>query len=302
MYNENEQKRYGYVELMADLEGLSKYSAAKILILGESLMGRKIPLIRLGMGAHNVVYFGAHHGMESITSKLLVRFAYDFCEYLQANKRLYGLSLDYLYATRSIYIVPMLNPDGVELSVNGLDDGNPLAERLISMNGSRDFTKWQANGRGVDLNHNYDAGFEEYKQLEAEQGILGGCAGRYSGERPESEPETAAACNLLRSLGDVKLLLSLHTQGEEIYYTYGDKMPPRSEMLARQMSRLTGYRLSKPEGRAVYGGQKDWFIKEFGMPGFTVECGRGENPLPASDFGGIYTRIREMLFTLPAQC
>jgi g-D-glutamyl-meso-diaminopimelate peptidase len=72
----------------------------------------------------------------------------------------------------TLSVIPMLNPDGVEYQIHGVEENNPLRERLLEMNdGSEDFSAWQANARGVDLNHNYDAGFAEYKQLEKEQNI-----------------------------------------------------------------------------------------------------------------------------------
>ena len=34
---------------------------------------------------------------------------------------------------------------------------------------------------------------------------------------------------------------------------------------------------------------KDWFIQTYRRPGFTIEVGTGENPLPLSQFEEIYT-------------
>ena len=53
--------------------------------------------------------------------------------------------------------------------------------------------------------------------------------------------------------------------------------------------------VADPEGLASHGGFKDWFIQEMGRPGFTLEMGKGENPLPLSDFEGIYEKAQEML-------
>ena len=65
--------------------------------------------------------------------------------------------------------------------------------------------------------------------------------------------------------------------------------------MAEIMSASSGYALEEPEGLAVGGGFKDWFIKEFDRPAFTVEVGRGENPLPLEDYAKIYKQIRELL-------
>lgn len=281
-------------------EFAARYESLEITMLGQSILGRKIPVLRLGRGSKKVLYIGAHHGMEWVTCTVLLRFVNEYCELLRSRGKVNGLSVEALDESRSIYVIPMLNPDGVEYALHGIEEDNPLYERAFSMNGqSMDFSHWQANARGVDLNHNYNAGFAEYKRLEAENGIFGGAPTRFSGEAPESEPEVGYLCNFVRFYDDFSMALTLHTQGEEIYYTSGGEVPPKGERIGERLASLCGYSLSKPEGMAAYGGFTDWFIREFGRPSFTVECGKGENPLPFSDFPMMYLRLRRMLFCAP---
>ena len=273
------------------------------LIIGKSYLGRNINLLKLGSGERASIFIGAHHSMEWITSLLLMRFAETLCKgfiFSSHNEKLYGYDIEQVFKTRTIYIVPMLNPDGVDLVLNGLDDDNPVRSRLIQMNnGSHDFSRWQANARGVDLNHNYDADFELLRQIETDAGITEPCAARHGGPYPESEPETSALAAFIRSRPDIGVLSALHTQGEEIYWRYGDIVPPRARMLASLIKRITGYKLKYPdEALASYGGCKDWFIAKFNKPGFTIECGKGENPLPLADFMPIYSVIEEALVSL----
>ena len=61
------------------------------------------------------------------------------------------------------------------------------------------------------------------------------------------------------------------------------------------MATSSGYALDVPDGVADGGGFKDWFITEFNRPGFTIELGLGENPLPIEEATKIYNQIREML-------
>lgn len=93
-------------------------------------------------------------------------------------------------------------------------------------------------------------------------------------------------------------VLALHAQGEEIYWRYGNRTPPQSHLMAEVMAVSSGYTAAEPTGLASHGGFKDWFIEETGRPGFTVECGRGKNPLPLDDFEPLYERLREMLAIL----
>ena len=287
-------------------EYIARYPTLSVTTLGQSIMGRMIPMVRLGdpssegKETHRVLYIGAHHGMEWVTTSLLLRFINEYCELLRSDGMAEGIRVKHLASSCGIYIVPMLNPDGVDYAINGVTEDNVLYERLLRMNeGCPDFSHWQANARGVDLNHNYNAGFAVYKKLEMENGIAEGAPTRFSGAAPESEPETAYLCNYLRFGEPFGAAITLHTQGEEIYYTSGDTAAENSERLGRYLARVSGYTLSKPEGLAAYGGFTDWFIREFGRPSFTVECGKGSNPLPISDMPMMYLKLRRALFEFP---
>ncbi len=289
-----------YEAIMSSLKVFGeRYQNLQVTMLGKSVLGREIPVVRLGRGRKKVLYIGAHHGMEWITATILLRFINEYCELLASDGRIVGRSVRQIHAARSLIVIPMLNPDGVDYAIHGLKEDNPMFERVFHMNGqTTDFSHWQANARGVDLNHNYNAGFMAYKTIEAEMGILGGGPTRFSGESPESEPETAALCRLVR-FEQPDMALALHTQGEEIYYTSGGQSPMGAERIGKRLSELAGYTLSKPEGAAAYGGFTDWFIEAFARPSFTIECGLGQNPLPFSDFPKMYLSLRRLLFEAP---
>lgn len=284
--------------LCGELSSLvSRYPFLTLGSIGQSLVGRDLPLVRLGKGEKYLLYVATHHAMEWITSVLLLYLVEDFCRAYESGDALYGADVRSLLETRTLCFVPMLNPDGVELHLNGKDDKNPLTDRLLSMSGG-DYSRWQSNGRGVDLNHNYNADFDAYKILEPSLGIFGGGPTRYAGTHPESEPESAALCRFIRQT-EPRLLITLHTQGEEIYADAGGYLPPTASALAARFSALSGYTVAKPEKAASYGGLKDWFILEFDRPGFTLECGKGRNPLPYGDAPFIYHRLQQLLLSMP---
>ncbi len=260
--------------------------------LGTSILGREIPLLLLGRGKRKLLYVAAHHASEWLTSRLLLTFIGELCRAVAAGERPYGLDLGFLLSHRMLCFVPMLNPDGVAIVMGERED--PLAERRARMM-TGVCTPWQANARGVDLNHNYKVGFHEYKKLEAALGITGGAPTRYSGETPESEPETAALAAFTRTVMP-RFVLSLHTQGEEIFWSGGGVELSGARATALRLSELSGYRIATPEGPAAYGGFCDFTTAALRIPSFTLECGRGQNPLPVTDAPEIYRRLRRLFF------
>lgn len=265
-------------------------------VLTRSIMGREIPLITLGNGKRAVLYVGAHRGTESLTAGLLLDFALEYLKQYERLATVYEYPMRYLFEDRRIYIVPMLNPDGVEYALHGVGTENPLRERLLKMNPSGDFSTWQANSRGVDLGHNYDAGFSDCKRAERDAGILGGAPADYSGEYPESEPETAALCRFLRlRREEIKGVLSFHTGEGEIFCSCGDNLTAKTMSVGRVLSRFTGYRLVRPESISPVGTLADWCITSLHRPAFTVNCGGVFNASPAV----IYEHLRRLLFSFP---
>ena len=299
MQSEGEGYGMDYETMMREIARLENdFPALSAEILASSVLGRRIPCLSFGRGKRAVVYLGAHHGMEHPTSEILLSFVREILS-SGRNACPFGVSREHLLASRRYFVVPMVNPDGVSLASDGIASGGILTERLLRMNrGSRDFTKWQANARGVDLNHNYDAGFWAYKSLEASLGIEGGGPTRYAGEYPHSEPESAAVARLLMAVMP-SLILTLHTQGGEIYYTAGGRALVGAEKVARTLARYAGYSAEIPKGAAAYGGLTDFAVSRLAIPSYTIECGRGENPLPKSALPAMQRELRPILWLAP---
>lgn len=281
---------YTYDILQRNVAGLKAlYPFIETGIAGESVLGRNLYYIRLGQGPNQVFYNGAHHALEWITSPLLMKFAEDFSKAYALGQNLAGYVPGEIYDKSSIYIVPMVNPDGVDLVLKGLSQSNPYNDELRQWNNeSMDFSAdWQANNKGVDLNHNYNAGWEESKEAEAALGITGPGPTRYSGPYPMSEPETRSMVDFTLSR-DFRLVLAYHSQGEVIFWNFQDMATQEAKKIGEALAKASGYTLDEATGIASYAGYKDWFIKEYGRPGYTVEVGRGKNPLPISQFNRIY--------------
>lgn len=288
---------YTYEILVRDIQGLqARYPFIEVGSAGNSVLGKTLYYLRLGTGPNQVFYNGSHHALEWITTPLLMKFIEDFSKAYVEGRMLDGYNPREIFQESSIYFIPMVNPDGVDLVLNGLQPDNPYYQDLIRWNnGSTDFsTVWQANIRGVDLNHNYNAAWQQSKDAEAEYGITGPGPTRYSGPYPESEPETRAVVNFTNS-HNFRLVMAYHSQGQVIYWNFMNLAPPEGRIIGEALSAISGYRLDQTEGIASYAGYKDWFIQQYRRPGYTIEVGLGENPLPISQFDTIYSDNLGML-------
>jgi len=269
-----------------------QYPFAEVSVIGKSHLGRDIFALQIG-GGSKILMAGGFHSLEWITSSLMLRFFEDLCICKEKNKSFADMDIAERLDSRGITIIPQVNPDGIELILNGAQTLGEMRQRAAEISGGN-FKSWQANAKGVDINHNFDAGWDILHQMEQAQGIKSFAPGQFGGEFPESEPETKAICDLCRQ-NDFRHALAFHSQGEEIFWHYGQNTPERAHLMAQVFAASSGYKPSHPDGLASHGGFKDWFIEYFGKPGFTIEIGRGENPLPFEQLGAIYAKIKEML-------
>ncbi len=271
-----------------------KFSFVRNQIIGESVCGRAINALSIGNAETGVLWVSAHHGLEWLTTLLVLKFLNDICEKINNNEEICSINIKKSFEQRGLVIVPCLNPDGVEIAVNGFKSSVKSSPMLALMDETLSKV-WQSNANGVDLNHNYDAGWDELHNLEISHGITGPSHTRYGGESPESEPETHALATFCRK-NNFEYAIAFHSQGEEIYWNYGKHTPKSSERFAKIFALMSGYSVSHPEGLAVGGGFKDWFIEKFRKPAYTVEIGNGENPLPVESFEDIYAKIKNALY------
>ena len=143
--------------------------------LEEVFFGNPIPVIRIGRGKNHVFYSASIHANESITTNILLKFIEDFCIAYRNNEKIYGYNAREIYMKTSIYIVPMCNPDGVNLVNNyySINSKNyQSAQKIADSFATIPFPDgWKANIRGVDLNLQFPAGWEEARRIKFAQGF-----------------------------------------------------------------------------------------------------------------------------------
>ena len=280
------------------LEGLAaRYPFLKRLRAGESVLGKPLGLLRFGEGPKAVFANGAHHANEWITAPVLLRYMERLSAAYASGGEIAGESAEGLYRRVTFHLLPLVNPDGADLVTGELGPGDEAYETAKALNGSRaDFPlNWKANIRGVDLNLQYPAGWEEARRIKFSQGYTRPGPRDYVGPAPLSEPESRAVYDYTLA-NPFRLTLSYHTQGRVIYWKFNGYEPAGSEAIGRELAAVSGYSLELTPPDSAWAGYKDWFIQRFDLPGYTVEAGEGKAPLPLGQFGEIY-RASEPLIT-----
>lgn len=268
--------------------------------LVKTRFGRPVTLLRLGSGQRSVLYNASHHANEWITTPVLLKFIEDYAAAVAAGGTIFGQDAAALFRRTQLYCVPMVNPDGVDLVTGAILRGSEAfeeAEAIAARYPAIPFPDgWKANLSGVDLNLNYPAGWEQARELKYALGFTGPAPRDFVGRAPLDQPESAAMARLTRTV-DPRLTLSYHTQGEVIYWKYLDLEPAGARHIGEQFARLSGYLLEDTPYASGFAGYKDWFILTFDRPGYTIEAGLGQNPLPITQFDEIYRRNLGILVT-----
>ncbi len=139
----------------------------------------------------------------------------------------------------------------------------------------------------MDLNLQFPADWERAKEIKFAQGFTTPAPRDFVGKAPISEPESIAMYNFTLN-HNFNLILAYHTQGKVIYWQYQNYTPEISKNIANTFSNISGYSMEDTPYESSFAGYKDWFIYQYRKPGFTIEAGVGENPLPISQFDEIY--------------
>lgn len=267
------------------------YPFLQVSTIGTSVLGRSIPVIRFGTGAKEVFYSGAIHANEWITAPLLMKFLENLSKSYVNNVNIFGVNPRELFSNISLYIVPMCNPDGVDLVTGFLDEnswGYRNAKRISANFPEIPFPSgWKANIEGIDLNLQFPAGWEQAREIKYSQGFNKPAPRDFVGYGPLTAPESVALYNFTLS-HNFNLILTYHTQGRVIFYQYQDYTPSNSRQIANTFAEVSGYTVQVEPENSSFAGLKDWFIFYYRRPGFTIEVGLGENPIPVSQFAGIY--------------
>ncbi|CAH0192295.1 Gamma-D-glutamyl-L-diamino acid endopeptidase 1 [Peribacillus sp. Bi96] len=259
---------YSPERMEADLQGIQNQYELDVQIIGHTEEGKNIKAVKLGEGKRSILLVGSHHGREWLSSKLLMSMLEEYAGAYRAGKSVGGYS-SALMDEVSIWFIPMLNPDGVSIQQGDLSNLSFIEKAAVwKMNRySKNWSRWKANAKGIDLNRQYPAGWKEVMSDETKPTYQ-----FYKGEHPLEAAEVKALADFTRKI-DPLIAVSYHTSGREIFWHYQNKREnmARDYGIAKKTAEMTGYELTFPEKEAVGSGFTDWFITEFGRPGMTIE-------------------------------
>ncbi|MFJ2578816.1 M14 family zinc carboxypeptidase [Kitasatospora aureofaciens] len=205
----------------------------------------------------------------------------------------YGTDKDVtaLLDSTEIWVVPIANPDGVDIVQQGGDTPNYQRKNADDTNGSScDFT----GQTGVDLNRNAGTHW----------GGLGTstdpCSEIYLGPQADSEVENTALEGLFRDLypavrgpGDTDpapadtrgIMITLHSDASMVIFPWAHDHAVHTgndtalRAMAANLGALTGYQ-SGQAGEILYdaaGGTDDWIYDKLGTASFTIEVGDSDS-------------------------
>ena len=261
----------------------AKIKGARFFEIGRSVLGRPILCVHVGnMKGPQLIVHGAIHAREWVTALLVCRQIEFSLKIVERFKNFGG-----------IYFIPMVNPDGVDIALNGTANIKNKTEIEAALKG-KDFRLFKANANLVDLNVNFDARWGEGQHNVRVRGTE-----NFIGEYPHSEPEVKALVEFTEKVKPV-FTISYHSKGEEIYYKFFQEGIEKKVHLAiaQFVAAACGYPVKTPEGSV--GGYKDWCVEKFGIPSVTIEVGHDDfsHPLGAEHL----PRILRQQLKVPVLC
>ncbi|WEG16618.1 M14 family zinc carboxypeptidase [Alkalihalophilus pseudofirmus] len=292
----NPKQVYSFEQMERDIVRLAETypEIIEYKVIGESEYGRPIYAVKLGNGVSTSYINASNHAREWISTNLTMSMIDQYAQAYRGNRNIGAYHVKGILDQHSFWFVPMMNPDGVTLQQRGLSAfPSSTHTALITMNnGSLSFQRWKANARGIDLNRQFNANWNN----------LANDPGRPSwsnhrGSAPHTAKEVKAVLSLTEEINP-EMAVSYHSSGEILFWNFHQSgaQLTRDRQHARAISNMTGYTMMGVPSRTGGGGYTDWFIQEYKRPAFTPELAPyvGNTHVPLSYFDRIWNQNRQV--------
>lgn len=247
----------------------SEYSdTLKLFTLGYSEAGKAIPMLTMGNGEKKALVVGAIHAREHLTTKYLLRVIEDYCYAIENGDGSFGgFDLNKLFSQYTLYIVPCVNPDGLEIVRSRL-----APKKNVYIDKLEDY---KANYNGVDLNRNFPLAWEQI-----DNGITRPSGYFFKGHKSGSEKESQSLMKLCEE-NVFDFLLSVHVKGNCIFWgdQYNENYNGIYKAFAEDIANSSGLYMTEPTEKATSygGGFENWFRHTYTKPGLCIELVENQN-------------------------
>ncbi len=281
------QPYYPYDKFISDAKSLAEQynTILQYVTIGTSHDNRDIVLLKLGIGKQYMVCCSGVHARETVNPMVLLAIIeyyadlyanykqqkidlksklYDDKQYYmeEYGQMLYGACINELLQTFTILFVPMLNPDGYMIALDGFEAIRDLKLREQCRTMGIDAKVWKYNARGVDINRNFPCRLWKPKNDK---------------DYAASEQETQALVYLFHEYR-TRGFLDFHSRGRQIYYYRSmltDSYNNRQLAIAKRLKKVTGYILMPPEEEIeagdTGGNTVHYYSERFHKPALTIE-------------------------------
>ncbi len=237
-------------------------------VIGKSACGRDIEALSVGHGEQAVLFTAGSRAQEHITCALCLRLCEELCRMHHGDSPSPPDEYMAVLSRRTVVIVPLLNPDGVDIALHGSRVGGSHAD-LLHAHGADIKGYWQANAVGVDIAVNFDVSRDALQKDQREHGIVGPCGRGFGGSSPESESESASLSSLCRRV-PFSHAIHLTCGNDEVRWQFGDRTPPHARMTARFLAHAGELSPAVPSAVYTSGGFCAWFVHQFERPAFDI--------------------------------
>lgn len=286
--------RYTPESYLAELReiALAYPEITSLLTIGTTVENRPIATLRLGSGPHTLYVMASLHGREWLGTTHVMKSIEHLLRGYNAGVEYEGFDCRQILDSCTIYISPMFNPDGVDISQRGAEGRDADFRQIPVAKTKVGYPSWKANGRGVDLNRNFSSGWNNNTSSPQSPN-----SEQYKGPAPESEPETRAFISFTDSIRP-EAVVSFHTQGEILYMSQPDS---RARRICSAVADVTGYE-PQPIGKA-YGSMQDDVDTRLGCIYINVELCPSIGPTPYPHnlfFKRVWSRAAAVIPTVAA--